>query len=81
MCTAHLGAVSGVLLLMAATSYEVFRTQCFTRGEGNIAGEVKSITPGSNEEAVEWLEMYHRHLEVGKLGKCGLEFWMPELCW
>lgn len=59
-CGTHLGVgVAGVLL--AATSYEVFRTQCFTRGAGNLhIAEVETVTAGSNEEAIEWLQTYHR---------------------
>ena len=64
-CGTHLGVgVAGVLL--AATSYEVFRTQCFTRGAGNLhIAEVESVTAGSNEEAIEWLQTYHRQEVVG----------------
>lgn len=64
-CGTHLGVgVAGVLL--AATSYEVFRTQCFTRGAGNLhIAEVESVTAGSNEEAIEWLQTYHRREVVG----------------
>ena len=65
-CGTHLGVgVAGVLL--AATSYEVFRTQCFTRGAGNLhIAEVETVTAGSNEEAIEWLQTYHRHEVVGE---------------